>query len=314
MWYYNEGQRFLLVGYDHDPRFDSTGGDTLAYVVGEVQPENDDLEGQYFDEFTLGYERRIGRSGRFGVRGIYRTLGQGIEDGLADPATDTWVWGNPGSGELSAFPRMKRNYSALELTFQQRTSNGLSFLASYVLSRSYGNYAGLFDSEYGNPYPNATGVFDTVDGLVDGEGLLPNDRTHVFKLSGSYRLGVGVSVGASGVWESGTPLNEFGSDPLGPPYQAFLQERGTAGRTPAIWDVSMRITYEPSGFAGNRWRPRLTADFLHIGSEREAVNYDQVHYTAVDSEGNQIYPNPTYSQPIAYQPPMVVRLGIDVQF
>jgi hypothetical protein len=314
MWYYNKGQHFLLVGYDHDPRFDPAGGDTLAYVVGEIQPENRDLEGQYFDEFTLGYERRIGPAARLGLRGIYRMLRQGIEDGMTDPNTDTWVWGNPGSGELSAFPKMKRTYSALEVTFQQRILDGLSVLASYVLSRNDGNYAGLFDSEIGNPYPNATGVFDTVDGLVNGEGLLPNDRTHVFKLSGSYRLGAGVSLGASGVWESGTPLNEFGSDPLGPPYQAFLQERGTVGRTPTIWDVSMRITYGPSLFAGNRWRPRLTADFLHIGSQREAVNYDQVHYANVDSEGNQIYPNPTYGRAIAYQPPMVVRLGLDLQF
>jgi hypothetical protein len=313
MWYYNKNQKFLLIDWDHDPRFNPAGGDTTGYLLAEIQPENEDLEGQYFDEFTLGYERQIGTSARVGIRGVYRTLRQGIEDCM-DPDTDAFIWGNPGSGELSAFPKMERDYSALELTYQQRILDGLSVLASYVLSRTYGNYAGLFDSEYGNPYPNAGGVFDTVEGLVDGEGHLPNDRTHVFKLSGSYRLPAGVTLGATGSWESGTPLNEFGSHPLGYPWLVFLQQRGTAGRTSSIWDLSLRITYEPLIFASKRWHPRLTADFLHIGSERTAVNYDQIHYNNVDGDGNQIDPSPTYGRATAYQPPMVVRLGLEMAF
>ena len=45
-----------------------------------VASEVDDLEGQHYDEFTLGYERMIGRGFKAGVRGIYRTL-----DGGEDP-------------------------------------------------------------------------------------------------------------------------------------------------------------------------------------------------------------------------------------
>jgi hypothetical protein len=316
IWYFNEGQKFWFVDYDNDPRFVPADGDSNGWIA-TIQPENDDLEGQYYDEFTLGYEREIGAAAKFTLRGIYRTLRQGVEDGIIDP--DTWAsyWGNPGSGELSAFPKMKRNYGALELTYQQRIREDLSVLASYVLSRNYGNYSGLFDSDYGNPYPNASAQFDTPDGVVNAEGLLPNDRTHVFKISGSYRMGAGVTVGAFGTWESGTPLNEFGIDPKlgsGSPFPIFLQERGTAGHTPSIWDLSMRLTYEPSIFAGDLWRSRLTADFLHIGSQRAAVDYDQMHYNDVDSEGNQTDPNPTYGWATAYQPPMVVRLGLELLF
>jgi hypothetical protein len=312
-WYYNSGQRFLLIGWDHDPRFDPAGGDTSGSYSAEVQPELDDLEGQYFDEFTLGYERQIGAAAKVGLRGIFRTFRQGIEDCVIGD-TGAIIWGNPGSGNLDAFPRMERNYRALEMTYQQRLFDGLSILASYVLSRTHGNYPGLFDSEYGNPYPNASGLFDTVEGLLHGEGVLPNDRTHILKLSGSYRLSTGITIGAFGAWQSGTPLNEFGSHPDGYPQMIFLQQRGTAGRTPSIWDLNMRISYEPSAFASSQVHPRLSVDFLHIGSRREAVNYDQAHYFNVDAEGNQTDANPTYGQPLAYQPPMAVRFGLEMRF
>jgi hypothetical protein len=94
----------------------------------------------------------------------------------------------------------------------------------------------------------------------------------------------------------------------------FLQQRGTAGRTPSIWDLNMRISYEPSAFASSQVHPRLSVDFLHIGSRREAVNYDQAHYFNVDAEGNQTDANPTYGQPLAYQPPMAVRFGLEMRF
>jgi len=314
MWYHNEKMQFLFVEWDHDPRFNPAGGDTSGSLTSAIQPENGDLEGQYFDELTAGYERQIGASTKVGVRGIYRTLRQGVEDCMSDLNTGAFAWGNPGSGALSAFPRMKRDYSALEVTYQQRISDGLSVMASYVLSRNHGNYAGLFDSEYGNQYPNAGGIYDTPRSLLNGEGLLPNDRTHVFKLSGGYRLGAGVTVGAFGAWQSGTPLNEFGSDPMGYPWMAFLQKRGTAGRTPSLWDTNLRISYEPMMFTRDRWRPRFTMDLLHVGSQRKEVNYDQIHYSNVDTEGNQIDPNPTYGRAIAYQSPMLVRLGAEIGF
>ena len=53
-------------------------------------------------------------------------------------------------------------------------------------------------------------------------------------------------------------------------------------------------------------------DVFHVASRRRAVRYDEVHYRALDPSGNQIDPNPTYLVPITYQPPMAVRLGIEM--
>jgi hypothetical protein len=55
---------------------------------------------------------------------------------------------------------------------------------------------------------------------------------------------------------------------------------------------------------------RLILDVLHLGSEREAVDFDQVK-NFTENGGN---PNPTYGQPTRFQPPMAVRLGLEVGF
>src|SRR4030095_14736855 len=85
--------------------------------------------------------------------------------------------------------------------------------------------------------------FDFVEQTPQGLGLLPNDRTHVLKFFGAYRFGFGLTAGTSLVWESGTPLSEYGGIFVGPPYWSFLQPRGSVGRTPAIWDLNFRYTY-----------------------------------------------------------------------
>ena len=72
-------------------------------------------------------------------------------------------------------------------------------------------------------------MFDFPDLMANGDGLLPNDRTHVLKASGFYRFVSGLNVGASVLWQSGTPLSEFGGSAVGYPYKVFLRQRGTAG-------------------------------------------------------------------------------------
>ena len=100
----------------------------------------------------------------------------------------------------------------------------------------------------------------------------------------------------------------------GPAWSTFLSQRGTAGRTPGIWDLNLRIGYAPSVGTKGRWQPRVTADLLHVLSRREAVGYEQKRYLAVDDAGNQITLNPAYGLPIQFQPPMAVRVGAEMQF
>ena len=308
---YSDTNANYFLEYDHDPRFDPTDYDTLK-ANSTIQAEIESLKGQHIDEFALGYERRIGNTGKIGVRGVYRVLRDGLEDGFGPTSGG---FGNPGSGLLVDFPPMKRDYGAVELTYTYESSDRLWILTSYVLSRTYGNYSGVFNTDFGyGALPNLNGSFDVVDIMADGEGLLPNDRTHVFKLASSYRVSRELTLAGVGIWETGTPLNVFGGSQFGQPNYTFLAPRGTAGRTPSIWDLSLRLAYAPRFLAVGGSQTRLTLDALHVASEREPVDFDQIRYFNVDDEGNQIDPNPTYGVPTAYQPPMAFRVGVEVIF
>lgn len=300
--------------FETDPR--DPGAQPIGGLsINDFANKTDGLHAEHFDEFTLGYERAIGGTTKLAVRGIHRALRNAlviafVPSGGTTPGDAPLVAGNPGSGDLSFLPPFTRNYSALEFTVSGAPSERVHFQGSYVLSRTHGNYAGLFNSDVRNGDPAQDFVLTMVEQIPNSTGLLPNDRTHVFKVFGSYRVDFGLTAGAYFTWQSGTPLSEFGvaNADFGAFNPAFLVERGSAGRTPAIWDLGLRFTYEP------RIRPasRLTLDFLHVGNPRKAVDLEQSHFLGIDDAGNQILPNPDYGSVVAYQPPMTVRLGLEI--
>jgi hypothetical protein len=309
--YYVDGIISRAIIYEHDPRIDPSGGEVLSWVTG-ILPEID-MKGQYYDEVTVGYEHEVVPGIKGGVRGVYRALGQAVEDAI-DPVTSTYVFGNPGRGLLSAFPAAERDYRALEITIAKVGGRRLNLMASYVLSRAHGNYTGLFGSDFNQTYPNYLSTFDFLETTENALGLMPNDRRHAFKLSGSYGVGFGVTTGMSFSWLSGTPLSEWGGSSVGYGVTKLISTRGTAGRSPAIWDLNLRLAYTPPGMARGSVRPRFLCDVFHLGNPRKPVDFDQVHYLALDEDGNQSQPNPTYGLPTRYQPPVAVRGGVELSF
>jgi hypothetical protein len=287
----------------------------MQTLADGIQPEID-IKGQHYDEFSLGYERALGGETKAGVRGIYRVLREVNEDG-AIPGTGELWWGNPGRGELRDLPKPRREYSAVEVSWQYAPKGRTVLLASYVLSRTWGNYMGLYNSDWGHDLINSHAAFDEVSWMRNSTGLLPNDRAHVVKLAGGYPVGYGLTVGASLVWQSGTPLSEFGPvEPEGLPY-GFLRKRGTAGRTPSIWDLGLRFRYDiPSSSTSHGGWPqsRLILDLVHVGSPRKVVDRDQTSYFTMDSAGDLIDPNPNYGRATKYQSPMAMRIGMEVAF
>jgi hypothetical protein len=300
---YNYGIR-----YDHDPRVSRVGGDTLWGVTGTAAPGIEGLRGQYFDEFNFGYQHQVDPTISVKVEGLYRTLREALEDAWL-PAEQKWTVGNPGKGELSDWPRPKREYLALILTLERSGDRHFNFLASYVLSRSYGNYGGLYDAAYRNQFPyNTTAFDDPANTRQFGTGLLPNDRTHVLKISGSYRFDFGLSTGVIFTAQSGTPMDEFANNGI---TLALMAPRGTKGRTKAIWDLNARVAYDLP--VGSFPRTRLFLDVSHIASQKTAV-FIQEYRGNVDANGQYTYVDPTYGQAYRYQPPMSARLGCEVSF
>ena len=284
-----------------DPYFDHTS-------QGEIHPEIEGLKGQHYDEFTLGYEIQLGSTFKTGITGVYRTLKEAVEDGYVTSLGEFHV-GNPGSGLLSEYPKARRDYEALVLTVQRSGARHFNFIASYVLSRNEGNYSGLL-SDFGAQRPNFADAFDIPDVMVDADGLVPNDRTHVLKFAGSYRLDFGFTIGTSFQVASGTPLSVRKASSWGPPFYGFAQQRGSAGRTPTIWDLNFRLAYDLPGIVSNSVRTRLLLDVFHLGSQLEGVNYDQIKYY----DYNETILSPTYGMATRFQPPTSMRLGMEVSF
>jgi hypothetical protein len=297
--------------YRQDPRV-SREGEYVSIYSGphSIAPELEGLEGQYYDEFSLGYERLFWNNFKVSVQGLYRTLGQAIEDGYS-LSEQRFVTANPGKYPFQDRPEATRDYAALIISFERRGNEYFNFLASYVLSRDYGNYEGLFDAFYHSGFPNLNYSFDNPLEVSNIYGLVPNDRTHVFKFSGSYRFSFGLNAGLSFVVQSGTPLSDYTYISFEPGIR-FLSQRGSAGRTPTIWDLGVRFTYELPSM--NLFRPRLIMDLFHIASQQEPVDIDQLHYFGTDENGNPTDPNPTYGRAYRYQQPMSMRLGMEINF
>jgi hypothetical protein len=307
--YRNENVGFGITYWDHDPRDDPSGG-IGGPEYGVSADEVDGLKGQHYDEFSLGYERQLGSFVTVGARGIYRSLGNAVEVGTCG---DLGNYGNPGEGLLSCLPEAKREYKALEINLQ--TFGGIRYFArvSYVLSENNGNYPGLFFPATWNQ-TNFTPLFHSVESMVNSEGLLPNDRTHVFKISAFYGLRFGMTVGTSLAWMSGTPMSVMEGSSEGVPYLNFAVPRGSAGRTPEIWDLNFRFAYDLAYLFRTTMQPRLILDVFHIGSQLEPVAFDETKNFMQDAEGNQIAPNPTFGMATQYQPPPAVRLGFELNF
>jgi hypothetical protein len=311
--YYNADVRVTQLHFDHDPRLDPTGGDTVfALFDPQVQPRRD-LRGQQFDELTLGYEGEVGAGVRAGVRGIARRLRWAVED-IFNADSGQYQMGNPGRGNLAFAPPARRHYSALVFTLG-KPAGRFNFLASYTLSRTSGNYQGLYDyrRDFAPAFPNTTTDLDFPEQYPNSYGLLPNDRTHVAKFAGSYRVNGNLTAGTFVSWASGTPRDELGATPINQGIYAYLQPRGSVGRNPSVFDVNLRVAYSLPAW-GRNVRPKLLLDLFHLTNARTTLRHDDLHFLALDASGNQTLPNPHYNQPRSFAPPMSARLGLSVDF
>jgi hypothetical protein len=306
------GAETLFV-FPRDPRVDTTGG-SIVYALprgGGVFGDGT-LRGETSDEWAIGYDQQLTSHLRLSIRGVRRMHRDAVQLGL--DTLGVFVYGNPGRGALAHFPLPRRTYHALELIVERTGTRSPSVRLSYVLSRTHGNYPGLYGSDWRLPFAHFGPRFFTPEQHVNGTGLLPNDRTHLLKVFGSQQVGPRLVVGASLLVASGTPLSEYGAIQLPPPFRGFVRQRGTAGRTPTIWDLGIRASYDLMSPLRSRIRTRLLLDLEHIGSPRKALDYDQVHFICLDDDGNQSCPNASYGRVTWYQPPMMARLGVEIGF
>lgn len=259
---------------------------------------------------------------------VHTGLRRTIEDmGYVDPTTGDirYLYGNPGEGLFKnalistatpAFrmPKPIRTYNAMELSIQRRFANGWFANASYVLSRLYGNYAGLASSDeirtpaFPGSYPvtqqqgggtaragsSSNLAFDLDEMLFDShghlnvKGPLPTDRTHVFKLYGSYTFRFGTEVGTFFSGGSGTPLSTqiYTTQDEEP----FPEGRGDLGRTPIKTQTDLQVSHTWNVREGKQLR--FEFNMLNLFNQKTALhryvyyNYWRTPSSAIEL-GNQ---------------------------
>jgi len=303
-----------LVGGGYDR---TTGMDETIVTGG---PNGGSLKGSFNKETLLGFQYEIMPNLTMGVRAIYREIGRVIEDISVDGANqyivtnpDAWtgVWvPDYFTGETKwRFPKPVRRYVALELTVDKRFSNNWQMGGSYVLSQLQGNYDGLFSSANGQVDANITSSFDLPQLLVNGYGLLSNDRPQVLKLYGGYTFDWGLDLSARFTLQSGTPINKYGSDELYGQNEAFCVNRGSAGRLPMLWTLDLGVQYNVKLFKTNLG---FRVDIFNATNEQRTTSVDQL-FNELDNNPNPTPTtglNPFWGYETSHQTPRNIRLAV----
>ena len=177
----------------------------------------------YTDDLSLGYEIELGQSMSLGATytnrrtrdiledydlGLYAFAVDGTTsyDGPLDHPDSLWLgldyFGysqNPGSNfVIATLAGGERDYQGLELVFRKRYSNNWQALASYTYNDAEGNSNSDSNADFQGDVlyldPRAPGQFARQPGSIP----------HLFKVGGSYMLGMGLEFGGTYRWNSGT--------------------------------------------------------------------------------------------------------------
>jgi hypothetical protein len=295
--------------FNGDPRVAGsvpTSREVYASMEAQAESVSYGNKAEHFDELTLGYEARIGSSSKLSVRALRHDLRSSFQWGFNGY---DFIIGTPGERNFNFLPRPNREYAALEISAQGSWRRS-GYRASYVRSRSRGNYTGFYEPDFGFANPGGNAGFIAPHQAVNSLGVLPNDIPHILKASAWREIGDGVTMAAVFSWRSGSPINEFAVGPV--PglelHRAFVVTRGTAGRTPSLIDLNWRTSYDAR--IGQLPRFRVLLDVFHIGNPQRIVQVDELHYQS-NKNGVLSNPNPNYLSPVAYQPAMEARLGLE---
>ncbi|MEO6334538.1 MAG: TonB-dependent receptor [Pyrinomonadaceae bacterium] len=282
---------FGRVRCDIDFRVPSNSG--LGVEFGTVDP---DIKAFRQSEFTVTFERDLGRNFVFAGRYSYKNVDHTIEDaGFPLPSgSEAYIIGNPGEGLYKQLAeeqglmalKPKRRYDALEFRLDKRFSQGYYFNLNYTFSRLVGNYSGLASSdEDGRLSPNVNRFFDqpqsgwTVAGGPDN-GVLPTDRPHVLKFNGAYSLDWGKRVGF--LRNNSTEFQVFTSVQSGTPITStvelynvdfiVLNKRGDLGRTELFTETDFAIRHRWRFGSDERFTLVFEADVLNAFNEANVLD------------------------------------------
>jgi hypothetical protein len=324
---YFPGEHICSVNH-HKPSFDTT---------------DPNLKPMSQQEISFGLEKRLTDDISLSVRLVNKHLIRGIEDvNIFRPGQgEVYYVVNPGYGwalnerdggkfddKYPTMPKAQRDYWGLNIAIDKRFSHNWLGGVSYTWSRLTGNYSGLVSSdEFGRVSPNSSRFFDTwfssyTQDLNENTGLLGADRTHSFKVYGSYAFPFGLTVGSVVHAYSGTPVT---MDLMVNYFQGFCPlGRGTMGRTPFMALANLYAEYNLEFGGKYRLQFSVNVDNLFNNSTAERiwstlnlgvimVDEDEM-LAGFDYRTKSFDEDPRYGMEMWFHKPLEARLGIKFFF
>jgi len=215
-------------------------------------PVDPGLKSPSTDEVVAGAEYEILANARLGVSYTYRNLVRTVEDMSLTNGLSFFI-GNPGEGiAAGTFPNATRTYHAVTVNFTKSFADLWLAQISYTWSKLTGNYDGLINPQGNNQIdPNINSTFDLPVLLKNQDGPLAADITHFIKayLAKEFVITPVFSTTLGGAFNANsgppiTPLGYFGGGGF-PAYgngQAFITQRGSAGRLPWVTSLDAKVS------------------------------------------------------------------------
>ena len=271
----------------------STGSFNGAATRVGTTTSNEDLTPAHVDEFTFGVQRQVGQRTGVGVRAVFRTWGDLIDDvrsfNSSGNTTRTFV----------NYETAERTYKGIEFTFDKRLSNNWYWAGNYTYSHTEGNHFGTHFTGLGD-YLDATCGTSADPGIgtngripcrevnegANTSGVPEYDRPHAIKFFGAYTRPFGPVNVTAGL--NGRALSK----------RTFTQQRTVSVLSPQNTAIgTANYLYEPLG-AGRIDGMDTTLDFALEGGFRPwgGVNASMKFevFNLFDSQGKVGVDNLTY--------------------
>jgi hypothetical protein len=301
LWYYYYPDNGMLPNATNNTGqlfYHFTNGETGIYADPSIRAP-------YTEEYLAGAEYEAMPNLAVGVKGIYRDLGQVVEDGsvtngnswfvfnpggcyTTDPATGNPIVDQNGNLMTVCYPKAERTYKAAELTIRRRFAGNWQLYSSLLWSRNRGNYGGLYHQDFNQLSPNITGAFDLPWMLINANGPLPNNHEWQWKTYGSYRFPFGLVTGFDAEWMTGAPISKLGSHMLAGQGSRFINRRGSDGTTPDLWWLNLHFEYPIK--LGGGFEVSAISDIFNVTNAQNPTAVDQNWNTLPKSYMDQANP------------------------
>lgn len=230
------------------------------------------------------------------------------------------------------FPTPKRVYDAVTLDFKRAFDGKWGLQGSYTWSKSYGNYEGTvltIGDGTGQTDAGSTLLYDYPELAANSTGYLANDRTHTFKVWGSYAITPEFMVGANIQIISPAKFSCLGTYPdinaIGSGYGAVSHfcfngttsepsPMGKGGKSDWTKNIDLSLRYSLPNNMPLGGKLVLRADIFNLFDNKQVTARDMTSDTgSFDDEGN-LEVNPHFYQPVAYNSARYMRIGFDLTY